>query len=239
MENPSLLMAVWPWIGLGAAIVLVILLFATDWLRNTTTGSRWTDPTWFAWVAAVAYMLHNVEEYGVDFTGTSEAFPDMMINGMGIEPHESFFLVVNLGLVWIAGPLAALLSRRLPALVFAMPMVELVNSFLHVPGAIALTSVGAGSVTAVLLFIPIAIWAFVGFCVKGGFKKSTYFAFFGIGFIYHLGFVATIVPLALGTGPGWLPAITMAVFTAILLGFWFLTARRTTRTASEHNRADA
>lgn len=231
MENPSLFMTVWPWIGLGAAIVIAILLFATDWLRSTTTGSRWKDPTWFAWVAAVVYMLHNVEEYGIDFTGTSQAFPDMMINGMGVEPPESFFLVVNIGLVWIAGPLAALLTRGMPVLVLAMPTVELVNSFLHIPGAIALRSIGAGFVTALLLFVPIAIWAFIGFCGKDGYTTSTFFAFLGIGVVYHLGFAATIVPLIQGVGPNWLPAITMAVFTALLLGLWYWTASRVTRSA--------
>lgn len=235
MDNPSLFMTVWPWIGLGAAIVIGILLFTTNWLRSTTTGSKWKDPTWFAWLAAAAYMLHNVEEYGIDLTGTSEAFPDMMINGMGVEPPESFFLVVNIGLVWIAGPLAALLTRRMAVLVLAMPTVELVNSFLHIPGAIALRSIGAGFVTAVLLFVPIAIWAFIGFCGKDGFKKSTYFAFLGIGVIYHLGFVATIVPLAQGIGPTWLPAITMAVFTLIMLGLWHWTATRITRNTRTHD----
>ncbi len=239
MENPSLFMTVWPWIGLGAAIVIGILLFATDWLRSDTTVSRWKDPTWFAWVAAAAYMLHNVEEYGIDFTGTSLAFPSMMTSDMGVQPPESFFLVVNIGLVWIAGPLAALATRRMPVLVLAMPTVELVNSFLHIPGAIALRSIGAGFVTALLLFVPIAIWAFVGFCGKDGFKKSTYFAFLGIGVIYHLGFVATIVPLAQGVGPNWLPAVTMALFTAIMLGLWYWMAVRVIRNARSRETAAA
>ncbi|WP_433956085.1 HXXEE domain-containing protein [Janibacter indicus] len=232
-------MTVWPWIGLGAAIVIGILLFATDWLRSDTTVSRWKDPTWFAWVAAAAYMLHNVEEYGIDFTGTSLAFPSMMTSDMGVQPPESFFLVVNIGLVWIAGPLAALATRRMPVLVLAMPTVELVNSFLHIPGAIALRSIGAGFVTALLLFVPIAIWAFVGFCGKDGFKKSTYFAFLGIGVIYHLGFVATIVPLAQGVGPNWLPAVTMALFTAIMLGLWYWMAVRVIRNARSRETAAA
>lgn len=226
MADPSLFMMVWPWIGLGAAAVLTILLFATDWLRADTTGSRWRDPTWFAWLAAVAYMLHNVEEYGIDFTGTSLSFPTMMSTGMGVEPPESFFLVVNLGLVWIAGPLAAILTRRYAVLVLAMPTVELANSFLHIPGAIGLKSIGAGFMTAILLFVPIAIWAFVAFCGKDRFKRSWYFAYLGVGIIYHLGFVATIVPLIQGIGGDALPAITMTVFTVILIGLWYWLARR-------------
>ena len=29
-------MHVWPWMGLGAAVVLLILLFGTDWLAYST-----------------------------------------------------------------------------------------------------------------------------------------------------------------------------------------------------------
>ena len=37
-------MHVWPWMGLGAAVVILILLFGTNLLRSTKTGSRWKDP---------------------------------------------------------------------------------------------------------------------------------------------------------------------------------------------------
>ena len=79
-------MHVWPWMGLGAAIVLIVLLFGTNALRSTEGGPRWKDPTWFAWLAAVAYMIHNVEEYGIDFTGATLAFPQMMEGLMGAMP---------------------------------------------------------------------------------------------------------------------------------------------------------
>ena len=29
-------MGIWPWMGLGAAVVLLIILFATDWMRSDT-----------------------------------------------------------------------------------------------------------------------------------------------------------------------------------------------------------
>ena len=226
MENPSLFMMIWPWIGLGAAIVLLIILFATDWLRSSKGESRWTDPTWFAWLAAVAYMLHNGEEYGIDAMGASLGFPEMMATSMQVAPPESFFLTVNLGLVWIAGPLAALFSRKYPVLALAMPTVELVNCFLHIPGAIAMQFIGAGLMTAVFLFVPIAIWAVVGLCGKGRLKRTWYLAFVGIAVVYHIGFVATIVPLILGVAPGFLPALTMAAFTVLMLLLWCLMAKR-------------
>ena len=56
----------WCWIGLLAAIVLLIALFCTNVFRNCRDVSRWRDPVWLAWLITVAYVLHNFEEYGID-----------------------------------------------------------------------------------------------------------------------------------------------------------------------------
>ena len=46
---------IWPWMGLGAAVVVLILLFFTDWLRGDTTKSRWKDPFWLGWTFIVCF----------------------------------------------------------------------------------------------------------------------------------------------------------------------------------------
>jgi len=61
-EPYSMFFHVWPWIGLGAAIVLLLLIFCTDFLRSDKTKSRFRDPVSLAWMGAVIYMLHNLEE---------------------------------------------------------------------------------------------------------------------------------------------------------------------------------
>ena len=40
---------VWPFIGGGAAIVMVAILLTTDTFRSNTAVSRWRDPVWLAW----------------------------------------------------------------------------------------------------------------------------------------------------------------------------------------------
>ena len=40
---------VWPFIGVGGAIVMVAILLLTDTFRGNTTVSRWRDPVWLAW----------------------------------------------------------------------------------------------------------------------------------------------------------------------------------------------
>lgn len=77
-EPYSMFFHVWPWIGLGAAIVLLILIFCTDFLRSDKTKSRFLDPVSLAWMGSVIYMLHNLEEYGVDLYGNQQSFTTLM-----------------------------------------------------------------------------------------------------------------------------------------------------------------
>ncbi len=54
---------VWPFIGVGGAIVMVAILLTTDTFRGGTKVSRWRDPMWLAWLAVPLYWLHQFEEY--------------------------------------------------------------------------------------------------------------------------------------------------------------------------------
>ena len=100
-EPYSMFFHVWPWIGLGAAIVLLILIFCTDFLRSDKTKSRFLDPVSLAWMGAVIYMLHNLEEYGVDMYGNQQAFTTLMYQLLGVRISEAAFLCCNLLLVWV------------------------------------------------------------------------------------------------------------------------------------------
>ncbi|MBR0077784.1 MAG: hypothetical protein IJP72_05225 [Bacteroidales bacterium] len=73
-EPYSLFFHQWMWMGFGAAIVLLIFIFFTKYLRGDTTTPRMKDPAVLAWLGAVAYMLHNMEEYGVDLYGKPSPF---------------------------------------------------------------------------------------------------------------------------------------------------------------------
>lgn len=228
-------MHVWPWMGLGAAVVILILLFGTNLLRSTKTGSRWKDPTWFAWLAACAYMIHNVEEYGIDFTGTTLAFPQMMEGLMGSMPEWTFFLCVNLALVWVMGPLAAFLSRRFPALCFGMVGIEAINCLTHIPGAIALGAVGGGFFTAVFLFLPIVIWAFVGLCGKNNeFKYRTLIIYLCFGLLYHIGLFANMPFFVNGIYDGNMMGLEMFCVSMIVFALWVWYAKRVNRTCRHH-----
>lgn len=63
MEGYSYFFNIWPWIGFGAAVVVMIILFCTDFLRVEMQKCRWKDHYWLSWLFMVCYMLHNIEEY--------------------------------------------------------------------------------------------------------------------------------------------------------------------------------
>ncbi len=51
---------VWPFVGGGAAIVMVAILLTTDTFRGITTVSRWRNSVWLAWLAAPLYWVHQL-----------------------------------------------------------------------------------------------------------------------------------------------------------------------------------
>ena len=69
---------VWPFVGAGAAIVMVAILLTTDTFRSNTTVSRWRDPVWLAWLAAPLYWVHQLEEYSLPVIGLPYSLPDMV-----------------------------------------------------------------------------------------------------------------------------------------------------------------
>ena len=109
---------IWPWIGLAAAIIILALLFATNILRLNTQVSIWRDSVWLSWLALPIYMIHEFEEYGVDFLGDKHAFPNGLCQNLRLGnyptcsiPHE-FYLYVNIPLVWFFAVLAATFSFK-------------------------------------------------------------------------------------------------------------------------------
>lgn len=155
----------WPWIGLGAAVVLLALLFGTNALRSRPAISRWRDPAWLGWLGMVVYLIHNVEEYGIASDGVRNAFPDSLcgILGLGAYPGcaipTDFYLYVNLTIFWVVAPACALLARRRAAFGFVIYGVIAVNLLVHVGGSIATWAYGPGLVTALVLFLPASVWA--------------------------------------------------------------------------------
>ena len=134
---------VWPYIGLGAALLLALLL-TTDALRSDLTVSRWYDLVWLAWLGTLAYLIHQFEEHGIDALGATYAFRAEMCRNFGFPDVQacplpfSFVTAVNISVVWVFGPATALLGRRRPELALAFFSVPFANTLMHVGPAVAL-----------------------------------------------------------------------------------------------------
>lgn len=155
----------WPWAGLGLAMLLLAGLLLGD-MRGDRAVPRTRDMAWLAWAATAAYLLHQFEEHGVDAAGMPYAFRGVLCAAFGFADAaacpipEAFITAVNLPVVWLAGPIAALLGRRWPAIALGYLSVPAVNAFAHVGPAVATGAYNPGLLTAVLLFLPLSLWAF-------------------------------------------------------------------------------
>jgi hypothetical protein len=214
---------VWCWIGLGAAIVLVILLFTANVLRSDLNKKKWKDPTWLARIFSIAYLLHNVEEYGMDLTGEMYAFAKTMNNMLGVEFSGMFFVAVNISLIWLAYPIAAALSRKFPLMTVGLASLTFINSFMHI-GAMAGGGYNSGVFTTLVIFIPASLWTFYVFLGKEKLKFSTLAAFLGIGVLAHILLVGgAFASNVLGAG---VTSLLQVVNAALALFLWYAVSKR-------------
>lgn len=152
------------WIGCAAAILLLVLLFCTDRLQADHGKSRWRDYTWLSWLGMAAYLIHNVEEYGIDMHGRLHGFPQDIINIMKLPPYPDspipplYFVAVNVTAFWVAAPIASLLSRRHPLVGLSVYSIIMINILFHVMPLVSGVGYGAGTLSALIIFIPLSAW---------------------------------------------------------------------------------
>ena len=165
MNTFDILWLAWPFIGLGGAIVILLLLLFSNAFRSDLSKPRYYDTTWLSWVLVFAYLLHVCEEYGMHIengqfeliTSFQEMGVDAKFGGLPL----SFFPYMNIMLTWIALPAAAILSKKHPIIGLSSTGFLLVNGFTHIAGSAVLgmsLSENAGVVTGLLLFIPLFVW---------------------------------------------------------------------------------
>lgn len=85
-----------------------------------------------------AYLLHNVEEYGIDMYGRLHGFPQDIVHVMKLPPYPDcpipplYFVAVNVTAFWVMAPIAALPSRRHPLVGFSIYSIIMINIVFHV-----------------------------------------------------------------------------------------------------------
>jgi len=107
------------------------------------------------WIATAAYGLHILEEYELNWR-------DWAQNILKLPVDWNSFYVVN-ALVIVLGVCCSAVGWREPVFALAFPAVMLVNATVfHVAPVLRTRVFSPGVVTAVVLFYPIAIWAYYG-----------------------------------------------------------------------------
>lgn len=225
----------WPWMGLVAAAVLLALI-TTPLLRSDRSVLRRHDPRWVGFLAVAVYMVHNVEEYGIAANGIRHAFPDELCQLVGQAPYPgcaippAFYLAVNLSLVWVAGPAAALLAPRVPALGLVLWGVIAINAVVHIVPAVLRLQYDAGLVSAVLLFVPVSIWILGTMTGRAGpLTRGTLAPVLGSGVLMHA-VLAGSVMLFLHVG---LPAWALVALQPLSVVVGYLLVARFGRTRSD------
>lgn len=217
----------WPWMGLGGAVVLLILLFGTDVL-----GTKWTDLRWLAWLAVPAYLIHQFEEYSMNMvdgkymivetfyseTSPFAAFLDTM------ELPLAHFPLMNIVFVWIAVPFAAYLCRKNPVIGLAPYGFILANGLLHCVGSIVMgmgVANNPGFFSGTLVFIPLTLWV-IYMCKKSG-RMNTKGIIIALasGVLGHIGLASCYLVAIAGFAGGVLIADIIVSFIPIIAA-WLL-----------------
>ncbi|WP_273735198.1 HXXEE domain-containing protein [Mycolicibacterium septicum] len=206
--DPTWFQLNWCYFGLAAAVVLAVLLFATDLCRQRAGVSRWRDPVWLSWLMVLAYLIHNFEEYGIDATGTRYGFPKMLCNMFGYvladcPAPSNFFVFVNIPAIWVGAVAAALLARRSHAVGLGYLGLLIVNTLTHLGPVLAGRSgYDSGLLTAVVLFIPLSAWIIHVCFGHGGLRYQTLAAILLAGVLLHVVLIGSIQLLMHGVLSG-------------------------------------
>jgi hypothetical protein len=122
-------------------------------------GGQWSPALVAVFLLLPAYMIHQVEEHAGDrfrrFVNANVAHAPNALTTLAV-------IVVNVPLVW-GVDLGSIYLARFVAIgwgLIAVYMV-LVNALVHVVGAVVTRAYNPGLVTAVVLFVPLGLWALV------------------------------------------------------------------------------
>jgi hypothetical protein len=113
---------------------------------------------WVLWVLVTASALHVVEEHALGWQGWAARW---LGGRLGVKPTWMDFWPTN-GFLIVYGIAAAAVGRRAPAFALSLPAALLINTLsFHVLPSVTARRPNPGLFTAVLLYLPISIWAFV------------------------------------------------------------------------------
>ena len=154
----------WMKIGIYAVPFILFIFFSS---RTEQTEEVFSDTKLISVLLLIAYIIHQFEEHWIDIFGNKYAFYEyfntLFLYVLGAQDssiiilsREAIFLI-NTSLVWLIGIIAIWRSPKHLFPVLAMNGIVLVNAISHIFPGILKQSYNPGLLTAIVIFLPLAI----------------------------------------------------------------------------------
>ena len=141
---------------------------------------------WVYWAIAGAALVHIAEEY---WGGFLTWFPRMT----GLRLTRARFVTVN-ALFVVLCVLAAIAGQRLVVFSLSVAALIFINACIHLAGTVRFRRYSPGLVSAVVLYIPLAVSAYARAAAAGGLTLEAGMSAFGLGLFWHaIPFLAYLV----------------------------------------------
>lgn len=115
------------------------------------------------WVVVIACALHVTEEAVLDWVGEA----GRMMGRFGLVITWSDFWVVNAAMI-VGGIAGAMIGWHAPEISLMLPALIAINAvFFHMGATLATRRYSPGIITSVVLYIPVAAWAYYGAFADG------------------------------------------------------------------------
>jgi hypothetical protein len=114
-----------------------------------------TTHAYILWILTAAYALHYLEEYCLDWK-------DWANRQLHLPVTWSHFLAAN-SVVVVFGIAVGMVGWQCPEFSLIFPALMLINAvFFHIVPTVVQRVFSPGLITAVLLFLPLALWTYYG-----------------------------------------------------------------------------
>lgn len=154
----------WMKIGIYTVPFILFIFFSS---RTEETETVFSDTKLMSVLLLVAYMIHQFEEHWVDLFGNHYAFygyfNTLFLSILGAQDSSVIILsqqaifIINTSLVWLIGIIAIWRSPKHLFPVLAMNGIVLVNAISHILPGIFKQSYNPGLLSAIVIFLPLAI----------------------------------------------------------------------------------
>ncbi|MEO0384171.1 MAG: HXXEE domain-containing protein [Pseudomonadota bacterium] len=154
------------WMKVGTFMVPFLVLVALSFSESRT----FINARSISLVLLVAYILHQFEEHWVDVYGRTFAFKPYLNSFLsGLLGHaqvqelmsDASVFVINTSLVWLVGALAVWRGGEHVFVAFCMAAIVVVNAISHIGAGLISGSYNPGLLTAILIFLPVGVGAYV------------------------------------------------------------------------------